>query len=179
MKLETHAKIGIWVGIAALVIIVPFLVMMQYNMLYHEFGAIFVDQDGIVEEFKTFESYQIFHETYPENYEKIRKDRGGSVYYEVFAYNFETGNRLELNLRYDAYDNEIRENVRCDMHLNTYRTQLGTNDAYALASSSGGFSGSIPHIFFRDGGAQDEFAVDFIKYTNCLEITKQNPDSHD
>jgi hypothetical protein len=178
MKLETHAKIGIWAGIASLVIVVPFLVLMQYSFLYNEFGAMFVDQDGMVEEFKTFESYLLFQEKYPENYEKIRKDRGGSVYYEVFAYNFDTGNRLELNLRYDAYDNEIRENANCDMQLNTYRTQLGTNQAYALASSGDGFSSSVPQIFFRDGHAQDEFVIDFIKYTNCLEITKQKPESH-
>ena len=179
MTLETHAKIGIWVGIAAVIVIMPFLVLTQVGYLSHEFGALFVDQDALIEEMKNYESYKLFNEMYPDNYEQIHKQRDGDTSLEIFAYNFDTGNRLELNLRYSVYDQDIRERASCDMNLNTYRIQLGTNAAFASASSDLNFQSSVPTMFYKEGHASDEFTVDFIKYTNCLEITRQGPESHE
>lgn len=157
----------------------PFLILTQFSFLSHEFGALFVDQDAMIEEMKNYESYTLFNEMYPDNYEEIRKQRDGDTSLEIFAYNFDTGNRLELNIRYSVYDQDIRERASCNMDLNSYRIQLGTNAAFTSASSDPNFSSSIPQAFYKQGHASDDFTVDFIKYTNCLEITRQGPESHE
>jgi plastocyanin len=164
--MELIPKVGIIVGIAAVIIMMPFMVMTQYSFLSQEFGSLFIDQEAILNEFHQYDSYKSFVEKFPDNYERDWTDRSGSVSLEVYAYNFNTGNQLELGLRYNSYDDRIRENIRCDIKDGSLRQKLGYSTAYALAAQSS----SLPGIFLEQGRAEDQFVTDFIKYTNCLEV---------
>jgi hypothetical protein len=173
-------KVGIIVGIAAVLIMLPLMSLTLYNQLSNEFGAIFVDQDAILEEFKTFETYQLFKEKYPESYDDDRKYRNGDVRLEVQAWDFETGNRMELNIRYETYDDEIEQNVRCDINDRRYEERLGASPQFAMASNypePAPEPQSLPGAFLMQGHAEDEFVADFIKFTNCFEIGDENNDS--
>ena len=123
------------------------MILTQYSYLSHEFGALFVDQEAIIKEFKTFESYKIFNERYPDNYEKERLQRDGSVNLEVYAYNFDTGNKLQLNLRYNNWDGEINENARCRIQDQRLYQNLGV----AQFASGEALAMPLPFGFYQDG----------------------------
>ena len=49
MKLETHAKIGIWVAIISLVIGMSFFTLHESQSLKYEYGRLFVDENEMYE----------------------------------------------------------------------------------------------------------------------------------
>ena len=176
MKLETYAKIGIIFGITALVVGLFLMVVVHTHHIREEIGHWFVDQEGLINEFKNSEPYFIFIEMYPVHVEEIETRNDGSVRVEISAFSIETGNQLELRYYFEHEERE-RVNARCDQHNNNYRTQLGTNSAFEEASKDPNFQSKVPLVMYKDGGVNKaELVVDFIKYTNCLDLV--HPKGH-
>ena len=66
-----------------------------------------------------------------------------------------------MNLGYDYWDDRIYERADCNVNNNELRQQLGHMSDAEL---------TIPVIFYNNGNAHDQYAAEFIKYTNCLEM---------
>ena len=164
MKLETHAKIGVWVGIVALIIGTAFFTLHESQSLKYEYGRMFVDQDAMELELKSSGTFEAFTEKYPYFYEEFDVWRDGSGKLEVFAFNNQTGNRLELNIRYDQDDQKIEEYIHCQFSRGFEQSISLDRGVYPVPMLQ---SGSVP--FFDEGNARGQFVEDFIKYTTCLD----------
>lgn len=162
MQLQTYAKIGIIVGIAVLVIFVPIIALSIYLQVEHDFARLFVDGNKQLQLMKAKESYKNFLDRYPDPIIEERNTRG-NVELEVRTYSSITGNELQLRLGYDYYDDRIYERAECQVGDREYRQQLGHIPDVEL---------TIPAIFFKEGDAREQYTAEFIKYTNCLELGK-------
>ena len=111
-------------------------------------------------EMKVLPSVILFTEKYPDHYYQENLNRHNTQL-EVYAYDFDTGNTLRLNINYDIWDERFREYVRCDINDNKYRKSLGATEE---------FTGGFLKVLLQEGRAEDQYAYDFIKYTNCLDI---------
>lgn len=163
MKLETHAKIGIWVGIVALVISMSFFTLHESQELKYQYGRIFVDPDQMYEKLATTGTADAFIEKFPYFYEEFDIRRDGSGRLELYSINNQTGNRIELDIRYDQDDDKIRENIHCQYsrQYEMIREQMWA----AVPEPSYAMSGGM----FLEGHARDQFVKDFIKRTDCLD----------
>lgn len=160
MQLQTYAKIGIVVGIASLAILTPFFALSAYLQHESDFAQLFVDSDKQFQLMKVKESYKNFLDRYPDAIVEER-DHRHNVELDMRAFNNITGNELRLNLGYDYWDDRIYERADCNVDDGKLRQQLGfTSDAEL----------TIPVSFYNNGGARDQYAAEFIKYTNCLEM---------
>ena len=169
MQLQTYAKIGICTGMGAIVIFSVFFGLMMANQLQGEYISLFINKDEIITKMKNSESFVLLNEKYPEAY-VIENKNHHRVEVEAFAYNFQTGNALRLNLNYEPWEDRIHEYIRCDVNDNKLRQALGINQEFAESDLR------YPLIFLSEGRANDKFVTDFIKYTNCLEIgTEDEP----
>lgn len=161
MQLQTYAKIGIVVGIASLAILTPFFAISAYLQHESDFVRLFVDEGKQLQMMKVKESYKNFLERYPDAMVEER-DRRHNVELDVRAFDNEIGNELRLNLSYDYWDDRIYERTDCDVHNSKFRQQLGPIPDVEL---------EIPLSFYSNGHARDQYAAEFIKHTNCLEMT--------
>lgn len=159
MKLETHAKIGIWVGIVSLIIGMSFFTLHESQSLKYEYGRMFVDENQMYEKLASTGTISVFTEKHPYFYEDYNIRRDGSARLDLFAMNNQTGNKLELSIRYDQDDNKISERINCDFNE-------GFEQSHYLSTSD---SSVYPAQFIRDGHVRDQFVKDFIKYTTCLD----------
>ena len=162
MKLETHAKIGIWVAIISLVIGMSFFTLHESQSLKYEYGRLFVDENEMYEKLTSTGTISAFTEKFPYFYEDYNIRRDGSARLDVFAMNNQTGNRLELSIRYDQDDDRLRERINCQF-------SRGFEQAEFASASMDLDSSVYPAPFLRDGQARDQFVKDFIKYTTCLD----------
>ena len=176
MQLETHAKIGIWIGIVAIIIGMTFFTLHESQQLKYEYGRIFVNEAEMYDKLATTGSADVFIERFPYFYEEFDIRRDGSARLEIYAFNNETYNRLELNIRYDQDDDKIRERANCD-YSNIFWEQMESmreNVSFASASmDSGMMRGSAypaPFLPYLGGHAEDRFVQDFIKSTDCMEV---------
>jgi len=173
MQLQTFGKIGICVGIGGIVIFSVLFGVMMINQLQNEFVSIFLDKDKILNEMKNMDSFILLNEKYPDAYTIENKNRH-HVGIESFAYNFQTGNSLTLGMNYDPWEDRVRERVRCDVRDHHLRQELSFSSSHTASFSM--TSTPYPMVFLSEGNAEDKFATDFIKYTNCLEIgSEDNP----
>ena len=60
-------------------------------------------------------TYIAFYETYPDAKEEFEKRHRGNGNLSVGVMNFETGDQIVLDMRYDKRDDRVRINVRCTM----------------------------------------------------------------
>ena len=171
MQLQTYAKIGICVGIGAIVIFSVLFSLMMVNQLQNEYVSLFLDKDQKINEMKNMESFLLLNEKYPDAYVIENKNRH-NVGLEAFAYNFQTGNSLRLNMYYDPWEDRIREHVRCDVRDNHLRQDLGFSSAHSASFALS--SAPYPIVFLSEGNADDAFVTDFILYTNCLELGSED-----
>ena len=135
MKLQTYAKIGICVGIGAIVIFSVLFILMMVNQLQNEYVSLFLDKDQKINEMKKMKSFLLLQEKYPDAYVIENKNRN-NVGIETFAYNFQTGNSLRLNINYDPWEDRMRERVRCDVRDNHLRQDLGFMQIHAESFAS-------------------------------------------
>ncbi len=165
MELQTFAKIGICAGIAAIVIFSVIATIGASNEIRDNWIRMTVDNDKVMKKMMVLPSVVLFTEKYPDHYyQEYDNNRRGNVGIEMYAYDFETGNKLRLSVQYDTWDEKIRENVRCDIMDNKYRKSLGANEEFVASSNI------IPEFLLNEGWADEQFAYDFIKYTNCLDV---------
>jgi plastocyanin len=172
MQLQTFAKIGICSGIAAIVIFSVLFGLMMVSQLQNEFGTLFLDHDKKLDEMKNMDSFILLNEKYPDAYTIENKNRH-RVGLETFAYNFQTGNLLKLNLQYEPWEDRIREHVRCDVRDHHLRQELSFGSAHTASFVTEDLV-PYPRIFLSEGNAEGAFASDFIKYTNCLEMGNED-----
>ena len=167
MKLETHAKIGIWVAIISLIIVMSFFTLHESQSLKYEYGRLFVDENEMYEKLTSTGTISAFTEKFPYFYEDYNIRRDGSARLDVFAMNNQTGNRLELSIRYDQDDDRLRERINCHF-------TRGFEEAQFMAATESD-SSVYPAPFLREGNARDQFVKDFIKYTTCLDDISLEP----
>lgn len=172
MKLETHAKIGIWVGIIALIIGMSFFTIHESQSLKYQYGRLFVDPQEMYDRLASTGTADAFIAKYPYFYEEfdIRKDGSGRL--ELYSINNQTGNRIQLDIRYDQDDDKLRENIHCNYNHRFYEQMKVSRGSSPSWSSAGGLDQAVfptPFALYLDGHAEDQFVKDFIKKTDCLD----------
>ncbi len=162
MELQTFAKIGICAGIAAIVIFSVIATIGASNEIKENWRILTLDNERVMNEMRILPSVVLFTEKYPDHHYQENDNRhGGNI--EMISYDYETGNKLRLIVQYETWDEKIREHVRCNVEDSKYRKSLGANEEFVA-------SNTIPEFLLNEGRAEEEFAYDFIKYTNCLDI---------
>jgi hypothetical protein len=177
MELQTHAKIGIWVGIVAIIIGMSFFTLHESQQLKYEYGRLFVNEAEMYDKLATTGSADVFIERFPYFYEEFDIRRDGSARLELYAFNNVTNNRLDLSIRYDQDDDKLRERANCD-YSNIFWERMEMREAgYATSASMdrsimAGASIPMPEPFmpYLGGHAEDRFVQDFIKSTECMEV---------
>jgi len=169
LKLETHAKIGIWVGIIALVISMSFFTLHESQELKYQYGRIFVDPDQMYDKLASTGTAAAFIEKAPYFYEEFDIRRDGSGRLELYTINNQTGNRMELQIRYDQDDDKLRENVHCQysrqyemIREESIRNYFNPEPSPELLTHAGS-------AMYLEGHARDQFVLDFIEKTDCLD----------
>ena len=166
MNIQTLTKILIIVGIAAIILVVPIIGFTQYSLFEREFGPLFVNKDAKIQEFKQSEPYKLFKEKWPDATERDRNhSRYGGAELHLQAFDFDTGNRLNLRINHDWYNDQTWQYIDCDIRENSLRKKLGF-----ISTATEEDKSKFPEIFLKDGRAEEEFVVGFIKYTNCLDM---------
>ncbi len=174
MKLETHAKIGIWVGIVALVISMSFFTLHESQELKYQYGRLFVDADKMYDKLASTGTAEAFIDKYPYFYEEFDIRRDGSSRLEIYSINNQTGNRMELQIRYDQDDDKLRERINCQYsrQYEMIREEAIRNyfnpEPSPEPTSRWGASYAMSAMYL-EGHARDQFVKDFIKNTDCLD----------
>lgn len=161
--METIPKIGILVGIAAVIIFLPFWITVTVANNEYIFAKVFFDEDIHMTKMKETESYKAMLERYPDAVIQTRTHpmHGSSI--EMQAYSEDGENELRVDIHYSQMDDMLWENSRCQV-LNHDRDKLGTDPPEIIDDSP------IPKAMFKRGEAQEKFTGDFIRYTNCLNL---------
>lgn len=72
-----------------------------------------ISEEALIEKFSVLESYQIFIEKYPENGIQVRSYDNGGGEIRLNAMNFTSLTQVELELDYDAREDNIRQDLEC------------------------------------------------------------------
>jgi len=176
LKLETHAKVGIWVGIVALVISMSFFTLHESQELKYQYGRIFVDPVQMYDKLASTGTAEAFIEKYPYFYEEFDIRRDGSSRLEIYSINNQTGNRMELQIRYDQDDDKLRENINCDysrqfqmIRDESIRNHFSPGPAPTPEPPSRWGASYAMSAMYLEGHARDQFVLDFIEKTDCLD----------
>ncbi len=121
----------------------------------------FLDKDKVMNEIKERPEVTAFAQKYPESYVQ-ESTRRHNVSLEMIAYNFETGNNLRLDIRYEPWEDDIRSNIRCDVSSNSFRQSLGVHSTFASAAQSGSIG--YPTIFLKEGHAENGLRLHHSKF---------------
>lgn len=160
----TLKKIAYCIGIGiSLSIFVLFLYSALPNMIqnsnWDEFDAIPMNNEGMLETFKEHPAYAAFYERFPDAKEELSyATNSNHSELEVGIRNFETGVELVLSMNYNKYNDDVNVHINCNVGN---PLELGINSSSLRANGL--------------------FVVDFIEYTECLELktnlinTKSNP----
>ena len=149
----TLRKIAYCVGISiAVSVFVLFLYSAVPQMIQHngwdKFDLIPINDEEMLEKFKGHPAYAAFYERFPDAKEELSYNKNqnqGDL--QVGIRNFETGVELVLQLNYNGYNDDVNAHINCHVeNLN----ELG-----------------IDRSNMRANGL---FVVDFIEYTECMEI---------
>lgn len=176
MNIQTHAKIGIWVGIVAIVISMTFYTIHESQELKYQYGRIFVDADQMYDKLASTGTAEAFIDKHPYFYEEFDIRRDGSSRLEIYSINNQTGNRMELQIRYDQDDDKLRERIHCEysrqyemIREESIRSYFNpepepSHDSLMLDRASYAMS-----AMYLEGNARDQFVKDFIEKTDCLD----------
>lgn len=168
LQIQTHAKIGIWVGIVAIIISMTFFTIHESQELKYQYGRLFVDPQEMYNKLAERGTVEVFTKKFPYFYEEFEIRRDGSSSLQLFAMNNQTGNQLNLRVNFDQDDDKIRERVNCNFNDRFYRTMEAS---ISLDSDRWGNAYPEPEPFnpYLNGNARDRFVIDFINNTECLE----------
>ena len=165
--METLPKIAIILG---MVIGVTFFGMIMFMMIpdmidHNRWDRVTVniDEEELTTKFLQNESYKIFIEKYPENGETMRFwDDGGEL--RVNAMNFTSLTKIDLELRFDARDDNFRINLDCRNDHADWRLRidgplaakfLENVDCLAIEK----FTGKNSELVYFDGNADAAYAT--------------------
>jgi len=153
----TLRKIAYCVGITiAVSVFVLFLYTAVPGMIQHsgwdELDTMSMNGEEMLEEFKGHPAYAAFYERFPDAKEELNYGKKTNrAELQLGVRNFETGVELVLSMNYNKYDDDISVHINCN---------AGDIQELGIDSTS-----------LRARGL---FVVDFIEYTECLELkTKQ------
>lgn len=169
LQIQTHAKIGIWVGIVAIIISMTFFTIHESQELKYQYGRLFVDPQEMYNKLAESGTVEVFTSKFPYFYEEFDIRRDGSSSLQLYAVNNQTGNQLKLRVNYDQDDDKIRERINCNFNDRFYRTM---DASFAMASDESGWRQSVePEPFnpYLNGHARDRFVIDFINNSECLD----------
>lgn len=158
-------------AIAAVLIFGSMLTISHLNELEESIKKLNFDKEKEMKKLLVNNSLLLMKEKFP-NLEIIEHNNRNQAHVEAIARNLDTYNYIRLSLDYDWYDEEVRESVRCRVDDNKFRDQMGYSKEHA-----DGFENlkiDYPLSLLKDGGAQNQYVYDFIRYTNCLEINDVN-----
>ena len=114
-------------------------------------GNISDSEEDLMAIFTAHPAYIAFYETYPDAKEEFENRSRGNGNLSVGIMDFETGDQIVLELRYDKRDDRMRVDVRCNI--------MGDED-------------NRRNDNFR---AEGLFAEDFIKNVDCLNTIVTTP----
>ena len=83
-----------------------------------------ISEEALIEKLSTLESYQIFVEKYPENGIQVRSYDNGGGELRLNAMNFTSLTHIELELDYDAREDNIRQDLQCRNDHADWRLQV-------------------------------------------------------
>ena len=165
--MELIPKIGILVGIAVVIIVLPFWITVTVANNEYIFAKVFFDEDIHLTKMQETESYKAMLERYPDVTIQTRTNPSHGSSIELLAYSDDSENEFRVNIHYSQQDDRVWEDARCQIFGDDHRTELGTIPPELIDDSP------IPKALFVRGTANQEFAADFIKYTNCLEMSEE------
>ena len=151
--MEKLTKFAIYFGIA---IAAVFLTLILSIMLPHVIenaerdwkramgGAI--SEEELKELFYAEPSYSVFNERYPDAIESFESWSRGEGNLNLIALNYTNLNEVRLNISYDSYQDKIRSNVSCQIHIPGSERELHR-------------------------GADGQGVSQFIEKVDCLNIT--------
>ena len=110
------------------------------------------------------EVYKVMMERYPDAFVTTRSHPSHGSSIEMKAYENNSDNELRVDIRYQQRDDMAWESARCQTQGSSEHKKLGTIPPEIIDDPP------IPKAMFTRGDAQEEFAADFVRYTNCLEM---------
>ncbi len=154
-----------------------FFTLHESQELKYQYGRIFVDPDKMYDKLASTGTAEAFIEKAPYFYEEFDIRRDGSSRLELYAFNNQTGNRLELQIRYDQDDDKLRENINCNYsrQFQMIRDEAIKNyfnpepEPYPEPNVMRASASYAMSAMYLDGHARDQFVKDFIEKTDCLD----------
>jgi plastocyanin len=166
MELQTYAKIGIVVGIGAIVLLSSFYIIFSYSQNMDTISMLFIDTDKIKSELKSTDSFKLMIEKYPDVFIEEHNSRH-NIGFELVAFS-PVGTEIRYTSHYDFWDDRIQESAHCNVRDHQLQKELGISEKYIEEYENN--SSPIPMYFFTNGNSRDDSTLQFIKYTNCLEV---------
>ena len=136
---------GIGIGVTVFVL---FLIAVLPNILEHSInqwerlGGSDISEEELHAMFVEHPSYVAMYERFPDAKEEFSYHGGSNGMMTVGVMNFENGNQLVLDMHHDGHADRVEVNVRCQTDSDRHRLY-----------------------------ADRLFAEDFIRNTDCLELT--------
>lgn len=162
--MEAIPKIGIIVGIAAVIVFLIVWVPVTVANNEHIFAKVFFDEDIHIKKMESTDVYKTMMERYPDAFVTSRSHSVHGSNIEMKAYNNNSDNELRVDIHYQQADDMVWESARCQTQGSSDHKKLGTVPPEIMDDPP------IPKAMFTRGDAQTEFASDFVRYTNCLEM---------
>ncbi len=166
--METIPKVGILVGIVAVVIFLPFWIVVTIAENEVLFAQFFFNKDLVEKKLKETETYKAMLERYPDSIISFRNQGSLHADMEIIAYSNTTESHLDARIGFDQRNDFVHEHVSCRVGDGDNHKNLGTSPSQLIDNNP-----PIPKYMFKEGRANDAFTANFIKFTNCLEMNKE------
>ena len=166
MQLQTYAKIGILIGITAVIIFLPFWMVVTVAENEALFAEFFFNENLVEKKMKETKTYKAMLERFPDSIVQLRSHGPFNSDMEITAYNNNSDSRLTARIGFDHQNDFTWESARCTVSgVGSLRDKLGTTPSELIDNNP-----PIPKYLFKEGNADNAFTSEFIKFTNCLEI---------
>lgn len=162
--MEAIPKIGILVGIVAVIVFLSVWIPVTVANNEYIFAKVFFDEDIHIKKMESTDVYKIMMERYPDAFVTSRSHSSHGSNIEMKAYDNNSDNELRVDIHYQLVDDMVWESARCQTQGSSEHKKLGTIPPEMIDDPP------IPKAMFTRGDAQEEFAADFVRYTNCLEM---------
>ena len=163
--METIPKIGILVGIAAVVIFLPFWIIVTIAENEALFAKFFFNENLVEKKMKETKTYKAMLERFPNSIVSVRNHGPFNSDMEIIAYSNSSESHLNAHIGFDHQHDFTWEHVRCQVGGGDDRKKLGTIPPELIDNNP-----PIPKYMFKEGQADNSFTSDFIMFTNCLDM---------
>lgn len=166
--MEVIPKIGILVGIVAVVIFLPFWVMVTIAENEALFAEVFFNENIVEKKMKETKTYKVMLERFPDSIISLKNHGPFNSDIEIIAFSNSSDSHLNTNIGFDYQNDFTWEHVRCQIADGDDHRKLGTAPPELIDNNP-----PIPRYMFKEGRADNAFTSEFIKFTNCLDMNNQ------